>query len=168
MKLLYSLILLATLSQAKSIEAYHNDFKQLSVSQLETLTDAFVYGKQHNLQWSLCSIAWQESNAGQIQVSMIGNDYGICQINIKSYLSRHNIRDTKWNRAKYATNLILNPKLNYQAAVDELRYWESKKQPWQSYRSVWASYNAGHTGNYKYASEIAKRIQVLKIYFSDI
>lgn len=148
---------------ARSISDYRKDYAYLSDKQISVINDAYKFGEKHNLGYSLAAIVWQESNAGELQVSMIGNDYGVCQININTYLRRFNIKDTSRNRSKYATKLILDTEHNYLSAVKELKFWISQKKLWESYKtSVWAKYNGGHKGNNAYGEEIFKRIQILR------
>lgn len=164
-KLLLSLILAFSLSYSKTYDELARELDNLSTEQVDTMYKVFNYGVKHDLQWSLTAIAWRESMFGVLKLPLDnGSDRGLMQINLNTYFKRYGIKDTRWNRSKYGTKLVIDDYHCMDAAIDELRYWESKKKSWENYRKVWGGYNDGHTigkAGLSYADDIALRIKVL-------
>lgn len=141
------------------------EFNDLTVEQKKTMKEVFKYGEKHGLGLSLTAITWKESEFGRNKVSPGGGNLGVAQINIKTYLKRHGIKDTKVNRKKYASKLINDNKHNLSAAVDELKYWKSVKKSKTPLKKVYANYNNGWNINktgIAYANDIEARIKILE------
>lgn len=93
-----------------------------------------------------------ESNDGLYPVNLNDPSCGITHININTYMKRHNIKNTNFNRNKACADLIANPQLAITNALEELLYWKSVhcgrgKCSKAQYANVIKSYNAGW--NYK-------------------
>ncbi|GGD36906.1 hypothetical protein GCM10012288_08760 [Malaciobacter pacificus] len=121
-------------------------------------------GQKHGLSYSLMAIAIKESSLGRYQINVDSKDYGLFQANIKTVLSRHNVKNTSWNRNRYAMRLVSDMQFATKNAIAELTYW--KKVHKNDWRKVWSSYNGGWKYNskraQKYSRDIAKIIRELK------
>ena len=121
-------------------------------------------GEKHGLSYTLMAIAIKESELGKYIVNVDSMDYGLYQANLKSVISRHNVKDTAWNRNKFAAKLISDFKFATKNAIDELNYW--RKVHDNDWKKVWSSYNGGWKYNSskakEYSLEIAKIIRELK------
>lgn len=112
--------------------------------------------KPFDLERTIRTIIKIESNDGEYLVNLSDPSCGITHININTYLRRHNILNTSFNRNKACQKLINNPKLAIANAIEELLFWKqyhckttcNKEQ----YKNVIKSYNAG----YSYTSNQAK------------
>lgn len=137
---------------------------QLSKKDMETLKLIKAQGKKHGLSYSLMAIAIKESSLGKFLVNVDSRDYGLYQANIKTVISRHKVRNTSWNRNRYAMKLISDFQFATKNAIAELTYW--RKVHNNDWRRVWSSYNGGWKYNSKrarkYSRDIAKIIRKLK------
>lgn len=141
------------------------EFNDLTVEQKKTMKEVFKYGEQHGLGLSLTAITWKESEFGRNKISPGGDNLGLAQVNIKSYLKRYGIKDTKANRIKYTKKLLQDNKHNLSAAVDELKYWKSVKKSKTPLKKVFANYNNGTKINktgIAYANDIDARMKILE------
>lgn len=93
-----------------------------------------------------------ESKNGLYLVNLQDPSCGITHININTYMKRHNLKNTNFNRNKACADLINSPKWAILNAIEELEFWKkihcyngicSAEQ----YKNVVKSYNAGW--NYK-------------------
>ena len=110
------------------------------------------------------AIAIKESSIGKYLVNVDSRDFGLYQANIKTVISRHKVKDTSWNRNRYAMRLISDFKFATKNAIAELTYW--RKIHNNDWRKVWSSYNGGWKYNSKrarkYSRDIATIIRRLK------
>ncbi len=176
MKLITLLLMLYTalfaeLDEAKLVAMYKTHYNNLTVEQMDVLYEAYVFGNSSNLGLSLSAQAWHESNAG-VQLITGGNEqsYGLMHIYLKSFLVRYGIKNTKSNRAKYGTKLILDNQLNLKAGLDELLYWKGRF-PNATWRTIIAHYNGGsilEKSSLNYAIYVSARVKVLKEMFLPI
>ena len=147
-----------------NIFASNFNAKQLTKDEIEMLKEIKAQGKKHGLSYTLMAIAIKESSLGKYLVNVDSRDFGLYQANIKTVIKRHNVKDTSWNRNKYAMRLISDFKFATKNAIDELMYW--KKIHNNDWKKVWSSYNGGWKYNSKrarqYSQEIAKIIKKLK------
>ncbi len=136
----------------------------LSKKDIETLKLIKKQGKKHGLSYSLMAIAIKESSIGKYLVNVDSRDFGLYQANIKTVISRHKVKDTSWNRNRYAMRLISDFKFATKNAIAELTYW--RKIHNNDWRKVWSSYNGGWKYNSKrarkYSRDIATIIRRLK------
>ncbi|MBL3519050.1 transglycosylase SLT domain-containing protein [Aliarcobacter lanthieri] len=140
------------------------DIKNLTPQQLETLKEIKKYGEDHGLGYTLMAIAIKESKLGTYMVNLDTKDFGLYQANIRTVLSRQNIKDTVWNRNVFASKLVSDFQFATQNAIEELTFWQKiHRNDWSK---VWGSYNAGYKYNSKeaqaYSKEIASIIRELK------
>lgn len=107
--------------------------------------------KPFDLERTIRTIIKIESDDGKYLVNLNDPSCGITHININTYLKRHNIKNTSFNKNKSCQDLINNPRLAIANAIEELLFWKeyhcknicTKEQ----YRNVIKSYNTGF--NYK-------------------
>ncbi len=145
--------------------AYANfDVSKLSKQDLKILKEIKKQGKRYGLSYSLMAIAIKESSLGRYLVNVDTRDFGLYQANIKSVIKRHKVKNTSWNRNRYAMRLISDFKFATKNAIAELKYW--KKIHNNDWKKVWGSYNGGWKYNSKrakrYSREIASIIRKLK------
>ncbi|MGA1931797.1 transglycosylase SLT domain-containing protein [Arcobacter sp. YIC-464] len=121
-------------------------------------------GAKYGLSYSLMAIAIKESSLGKYLVNVNSKDFGLYQANIKTVISREKVKDTSWNRNRYAMKLISDFDFATKNAIAELKYW--KKVHNNNWRRVWSSYNGGWSYNSKrarkYSREIASIIRQLR------
>ncbi|MFA9372906.1 transglycosylase SLT domain-containing protein [Poseidonibacter sp.] len=157
-------VILIVLLFITNIYASNFDAKRLSAKDISTLKEIKEYGKEHGLSYSLMAIAIKESSIGKFLVNVDSKDYGLYQANIKTVVSRHNVKNTPWNRNRYAMRLVTDFQFATKNAIAELTYW--KKIHKNDWRKVWGSYNGGWKYNSKrarkYSQDIASIIKQLK------
>jgi len=136
----------------------------LSKNDMKMLKQIKQVGKKHGLSYSLMAIAIKESSLGKFLVNVDSRDFGLYQANIKTVIRRHKVKDTSWNRNRYAMKLISDFEFATKNAIAELMYW--RKVHNNDWRRVWSSYNGGWRYNSKrarkYSRDIASIIRQLK------
>lgn len=157
-------VLLLILIFISNIYASDFDINNLTPNEIETLKEIKRQGQQHGLSYSLMAIAIKESSLGKYLVNVDTKDYGLYQAHLKTVIDRQNVKDTSWNRNKFAMKLISDFKFATKNAIEELAYWQKiHKNDWTK---VWSSYNGGWKYNSKaakeYSQEIASIIRDLK------
>lgn len=108
--------------------------------------------KPFDLERTIRTIIRIESDDGKYLINLQSKDCGISHISLKTYMARHNIKDTPFNQNKACQDLINNPHLSIANSIEELLYWKevhckSGKCTKTEYQNVIKSYNAGW--NYK-------------------
>ena len=116
-------------------------------------------GAKYGLSYSLMAIAIKESSLGKYLVNVNSKDFGLYQANIKTVISREKVRDTSWNRNRYAMKLISDFDFATKNAIAELKYW--KKVHNNNWRRVWSSYNGGWSYNSKRARKYSRDIAAI-------
>ena len=157
-------VLLLILIFISNIYASDFDINNLTPNEIETLKEIKRQGQQHGLSYSLMAIAIKESSLGKYLVNVDTKDYGLYQAHLKTVIDRQNVKDTSWNRNKFAMKLISDFKFATKNAIEELAYWQKiHKNDWTK---VWSSYNGGWKYNSKaardYSNDIASIIRELK------
>ena len=137
---------------------------KLTQKEIKILKTIKEQGRKHGLSYSLMAIAIKESSIGKYLINVDSKDFGLYQANIKTVISRHKVKNTSWNRNKYASRLITDFQFATKNAIAELVYW--KKVHKNDWKKVWGSYNGGwrydSTRARKYSQEIASIIRKLK------
>ena len=152
-------IVLLILLLIANIFALDFDPKNITPQEMETLKVIKKQGESQGLSYSLMAIAIKESNLGKYMVNVDTKDFGLYQANIKSVISRQNVKDTSWNRNLYAMKLISDFDFATKNAIDELTYWQKvHKNDWAK---VWSSYNRGWQYNSKEAREYSHQIALI-------
>ena len=110
----------------------------------------------------MTAIAWHESDFGKHRVGRTTPDYGVYQINIKTFKNRFKdiIKKHKQTDKQIIEMLKYNDELNFSASLTELQYWLHQYEG--NHYKAWASYNGGWKGCKRYADIIQKRIKALK------
>lgn len=94
------------------------------------------------------ALIYIESRDGLYPVNLNDPACGVTHININTYIKRHKLKNTPFNRNKACADLIASPEWAILNAVEELTFWKqihckqgkcSKAQ----YANVIKSYNAG-------------------------
>lgn len=133
-----------------NIFALDFDAEKLTNEEIKKLKEIKEEGKKYGLSYSLMAIAIKESELGKYMINVDSKDFGMYQANIKTVISRNNVKDTSWNRNVLATKLISDFEFATKTAVSELTYWQKiHKNDW---KKVWSSYNGG----WQYNSQKAK------------
>ncbi|MFK2822339.1 transglycosylase SLT domain-containing protein [Arcobacter sp. YIC-80] len=147
-----------------SIFANNFNPSKLSKEDIKMLKMIKQQGEKYGLSYSLMAIAIKESSLGKYLVNVNSKDFGLYQANIKTVISRAKVRDTSWNRNRYAMKLISDFSFATKNAIAELKYW--KKVHNNNWRRVWSSYNGGWSYNSKrarkYSRDIASIVRKLK------
>jgi len=158
-KIIFFILLFVT-----NIFAVDFNLNKLSKKEIETLKEIKKLGQKQGLSYSLMAIAIKESSLGKYLINVDSRDYGLFQANIKTVLSRHKVKNTSWNRNRYAMRLISDLQFATKNAIAELTYW--KKIHKNDWKKVWSSYNGGWKYNSKrarnYSRDIEKIIRALK------
>lgn len=123
---------------------HSSDCPDLSVDQLHTLQEAYDYGKEYNLEYTLAAIVLQESRAGEVLIGYnVGtdNDYGVAQINLKTASNMEGVRGS-YGKGVLASKLVTDNEYNLGMAVEVLQWWQNYHKG--DYNKMLMSYNAGH------------------------
>jgi hypothetical protein len=123
----------------------------------------YHYGKQYGVGWTLASVNWTESDGCRYQVGK--GDYGCYQQNIKYFLSDYKIKDTHYNRSKYATKLIVNRPWARDVAIKKILSLKVKYGSWD--KAIGAYNGTINFKTKKYQQEIYKRMRFLKTIIKD-
>ena len=135
------------------------EYNNFTTEQMDTMLLVYLFGEQHNLEWSLTAIAWEETKFGIFKVPVdTCKDYGLMKHNIYWFLKRNKIPDTIWNRSKYGTKLVIDDLYSLKESVKILRMGEKVKKSWESYRAVWGYYNSGTIYNDELGIQYGERI----------
>lgn len=166
MKMIKTLALLLALITSLHANKYDDQLMLLSPKQTTVLMDTYERAEQHNLEWTMTAIAWQESEFGKYMVGRTTPDYGTFQININTFKARYRkeIADGKLTDEDIIKMLISDYELNFTASLEELKFWYNVHG--DDFQKIWASYNGGWKGNPRYARAIGHRISALKRYFN--
>jgi len=147
-----------------------SEFKNLNAKQQWYIQQAYIKGKEFNVQWSLAAIVWKESEAGKYNINLSDPSCGAFHANINSVMRRHTYKDSSFMRNIICQRLIDSFDFASAEAIAELEYWVNEHNG--NWVNVWASYNAGYAFNGKvgqrYAKDISKRIRVLKRLLTNI
>lgn len=98
-------------------------------------------------------LVYNESRDGLYPINLKDPACGITHININTYMKRHKIKDTPFNRNKACSDLIASPEWAILNAIEELTFWKKihckggRECTQGQYANVIKSYNAGW--NYK-------------------
>lgn len=156
-KLFFYLICLGVLISVfvNALKADEIDLK-LTTKQIESLANSIA--KEDGLHKIIRVIIRIESNDGRYPVNVVEQSCGLTHINLNTYLRRHNIKDSNFNRNKACSDLINNPHLAIANALEELLYWKTQhctrnKCNKSQLDRVIKSYNAGWNYKSKKAGE---------------
>ena len=151
--------LLLILLFISNVFASNVDIKNLTQEQLETLKEIKKHGEDTGLSYTFMAIAIKESKLGEYMVNLDTKDFGLYQANIKTVLSRQNIKDTTWNRNVFASKLVSDFQFATKNAIEELTFWQKIHR--NDWTKVWGSYNAGYKFNSQQAKEYSKEIALI-------
>lgn len=106
----------------------------------------------YDLAQSIKAIIYIESRNGEYPVNLQDPACGVTHIHIKTYMKRHKVKDTPFNRNKACSDLINSPEWAILNALQELMFWKAihckdGKCTRAQYRNMIKSYNTGW--NYK-------------------
>ena len=103
--------------------------------------------KPYDLVDTIKVIISLESKNGRYPINLQDPACGITHININTYIKRHNLKNTNFNRNKACADLIASPQLAIANAIEELEFWKKihcdRQCSASQYRNVVKSYNAG-------------------------
>lgn len=145
-KVIVAVALGLSLSIADEIDKeQHNRMKGEIINLIKELAEPF------DLVETITVIARIESNFGLYVVNLKEGSCGITQINISTFVARHKIKDTNFNRNKACSDLVNSYELSIANSIEELVYWKQqfckkgKCSPAQ-YQNVVRAYNGGFKG----------------------
>lgn len=98
-------------------------------------------------------LIYNESRDGLYPINLNDPACGVTHININTYVRRHKLKNTPFNRNKACSDLINSPEWAILNAIEELEFWKKihckggKECTSAQYTNVIKSYNAGW--NYK-------------------
>lgn len=157
-------VFMLSLLLSSSIYASSFNLNNLTAKEIKILKEIKNIGNKYGLGYSLMAIAIKESSIGKYMINVDSHDYGIFQAHLKTVINRNKIKNTSWNRNKYAMKLLNDVSFATKNAIDELKYW--RKVHNNNWRRIWSSYNCGWKYNSrtakKYSRDIAKIIRKLK------
>lgn len=107
----------------------------------------------YGLAETITVIARIESNFGLYVVNLNEGSCGITQINIKTYIARHKIENTPFNRNKACSDLVNSMELSIANSIEELLYWKQQfcnkatgECTKRQFQNVVRAYNGGFKG----------------------
>lgn len=161
----FSVFLLASLA----LEGNPSDWEYhaLTPRQKHILFQAYTYGKEHDLGYSLAAIAWQESFVGHdiVPINLQDPSAGLWHKNV--YMAIRETRDVPVNGLQVnlmAKRLIDDTGFAASLAISDLKRWKMLRNG--DWMDTWASYNAGNFYESKqgrrYAREISRKVRILK------
>lgn len=117
-----------------------------------------------NLSDTILAIAKVESDMGKYMINLQDPSCGLTHININTYIRRHKVPNTAFNRNKICQDLVNDVELAISNSIEELLFWKSqfcpKNMTNKCYRQMIRAYNGGWNYNSKKAK--AYEIKVLK------
>lgn len=124
--------------------------------ELNRLVDKLA--EPYDLAQSIKAIIYIESRNGEYPINLQDPACGVTHIHINTYMKRHKIKNTPFNRNKACSDLINSPEWAILNALQELIFWKQihckdSKCTKAQYRNVIKSYNAGWNYKGKKASE---------------
>lgn len=155
-KLLICLIVSAISLNASSLSQAEKD--------LHKLVDKIV--ELHSFVNAIKVIIYIESRNGNYPINLQDPACGVTHININTYMRRHKIKNTNFNRNKACADLITQPEWDILNAVEELTFWKQihckrGKCTKAQYKNVIKSYNAGWNYKGKQAQEYFNKYKVV-------
>lgn len=153
----------------RDIEAEYCD-TNLRVNRRQALTihHAIIAGDEYDLGYSLAAISGVESEYGKYLLNLADPSFGPFAIHIKTASKRRNINPQSFTANLLAHELITNPELGAELAIEELLFWQSIHGP--DPKKIHASYNAGH--NYvhgaKYADMVMDEMKLIRQCYPNI
>lgn len=102
----------------------------------------------YDLSETIKTLIYIESRNGLYPVNLNDPSCGVTHININTYMKRHKIQNTPFNRNKACADLLASPKWAILNAIEELEFWKKihcgrKKCSKMQFSFVIKSYNAG-------------------------
>lgn len=167
-KLLSGVLIIGSLLFSATSSAKECIFNQ---DQIKLLKYSYERGKEHDLQWTLAAITWQESGAGRALKNPTSHAYGPYGNLLRTVESR--LRDPKFvetlPRIPLTRDAIINLlkhdwEFSSQMAIVELQNWERVHKG--NRQKAIASYFGGYTPNTpaakRYLSQVNSKISYLK------
>lgn len=115
-------------------------------SELDALVDKIA--EPYDFAQSIKAIIYIESRNGEYPINLQDPACGVTHININTYIKKHKVKNTPFNRNKACSALIASPEWAILNALQELMFWKSIHCNSDTctrgqYRNVIKSYNAG-------------------------
>lgn len=132
--------------------------------QVTALQYAHDKGKQHDLQWTLAAIAWQESSAGQVLKHPKAHSYGVfgnwlptVEARLKDKEFAESLGKVPLNRSQTIFLLQNDWEFSADLALVELNYWKQRHNG--NHHKTISSYFGGNKPNTPAAKSYAKRLE---------
>ena len=123
----------------------------------------------YDLSNTVKTLIYIESKNGLYPVNLQDPACGITHININTYIKRHKLKDTKFNRNKACSDLIADPAWAITNAIEELSFWKHihckrkvngmPKCTVNQFKNVVKSYNTGWNYKGKAAEEYYEKFR---------
>lgn len=149
---LFSALVVLMLGALVSLKA--DNFKK--DTELDKLVETLA--SPYDLSKTIKAIIQLESYNGKYLVNLQDPACGVTHININTYMKRHNLKNTNFNRNKACADLINSPDWAILNAIEELEFWKkihchNGACSFSQYRNMVKSYNAGWNYKSKKAQE---------------
>ncbi len=163
-KLVIILAIVVSVQARETVSTLLNELHHLTWQQTQILAKTKYKGDEFNLGYSLCAIAWKESDFGKWKINLMDPSCGIFHAMPKF------MTDNKWNQSRLCERLITDYDFSFSTALQQLKYWENYWRSKHVHR-VWShticSYNTGYRFNPEssYLQSIKLRVRALQLYF---
>lgn len=134
------LLILSIVSFNALSEDSCKEWDGLTDDQKYRLQWAYKYGEQHDLGWTMASIALHESRAGLYKINTRSNDFGIFQVNLTTAKNIMGINGF-WNEQALITRMVVDDEFNAYLALHVLQHFQKVNTSW---KNVIRSYNEGN------------------------
>lgn len=128
---------------------------QINKKELYVIIDRLA--SPYDLAKTIKTLVYIESRNGLYLVNLQDPSCGVTHININTYMKRHNIQNTNFNRNKACADLMISPEWAILNAIEELEFWKKihckGKCTNKQYQNVIKSYNTGWNYKSKKAQE---------------
>lgn len=114
--LIFALLGVSALS-SNNDKSYESD-----IDKIYKLVDELA--EPYNFAETIKTLIYIESRNGLYPVNLNDPSCGITHININTYVKRHKIKNTPFNRNKACADLIASPKWAILNALEELNFWK--------------------------------------------
>lgn len=157
---IFSALLILLLGALVSIKA---DDLKVDNDEINKIIDKVA--SPYDFAKTIKTIIYIESRNGKYPINLQDPACGITHININTYIKRHKIKNTNFNRNKACADLIASPKWAILNALEELVFWQKihcsgNNCTYAQYQNVVKSYNAGWNYKGKKAQEYWEKFRV--------
>lgn len=103
--------------------AEYKDNKKYEGHKYDRLVEQLA--EEFDLVNTIKTLIYIESKGGLYPINLADPSCGVTHININTYIKRHKLKNTNFNRNKACADLIASPKWAILNAIQELEYWKT-------------------------------------------